>query len=967
MKRLKNDKGITIIALVVTIVVILILAGITVSTLTGSNGILSQTQKEKDEIAEKSNYVENKISKYEEELSKSSPDIDLKKESGTNYIKIYDVTVKNYTGNVDNYEYYIKKNEESKDMYKKVTPDDIKEMMESGLIHDTLYDVKIIAKNGEEQVLSRYTTIKTKELVCANLIMKTEDNQNYTQDVWTNKNITTSLEQREDGTTSSYASIEGSAQTINSTNSDSLVSMSGITQIRVQTTDGINTVSKDYKLKIDRMAPTLTIKSKGIADQYPETLTLQVKENEVQIDYIELPNGTRIQGEGKNIFTTTYNVTKNGPITCKVADTFGNEREQTFQVENVINFETEWTIAEANTEIYIPIIGNVDVYIDYGDGTKEDVTSNNPTHIYANEGTYTMKISGKCNEWGISYIQEKDEKYNEYYAKVVKNLTGIKKWGCLENSYYGFFDCSNIVSTIPEPHQQSLKNITTFNSTFYNCQGLYGSIPANLFTSSTKIKSLYRTFYNCKGLDGNISEGLLDNCTLTTNIAGTFYGCEKLTGSIPEDLFKNCKEVTTFAGVFSGCKNLTGVIPEKLFDNNTKVVDLSQVFAGCSNLTGTIPENLFEYCTNVTNFARTFSNCGNLTGNIPQHLFKNCAEVTNFFGTFQECTELTGEIPENLFSSCTKSRNFNNTFYGCSSLTGGIPEKLFANCSNITSAICTFRRCTNLTGELPKALLANCKELTDVRMLFMECSNLTGNISEDLFKEATKISSFAGVFSGCNKLTGEIPEKLFSNNTNATSFDNCFFGCENLTGNIPENIFKGLKNVTSFKMCFFNCENLTGKISEKLFEDCINVTDFSNMFFGCNNLEGSIPENLFANCQKATNFSKTFAFCIRITGTIPEKLFANCPDAIDFNGTFCGCSNLTGKIPEKLFENCENAQIFGTKERTDSGQEGTFRNCISLTGMAPELWNNNNVTASYSCFYGCTNLSNYNEIPDNWK
>ena len=939
MEKMKNNKGITIIALVVTIVVILILAGITVSTLTGSNGILLQTQKEKDEIAEKSDYVENKITRYEEELSKSSPDIDLKKESGTNYIRIYDVTVINYTGNVDNYEYYIKKNEESKDMYKKVTTDDMKEMLENGLIHDTFYDIKIIAKNGDEQVLSRYTTIKTKELVCANLIMRTENNQDYTQDVWTNKNITTSLEQREDGTTSSYASIEGSAQTINSTNSDSLVSMSGITQIRVQTTDGINTVSKDYKLKIDRMAPTLTIKSKGIADQYPETLTLQVKENEVQIDYIELPNGTRIQGEGKSIFTTTYNVTKNGPITCKVADTFGNEREQTFQVENVINFETEWTIAEANTEIYIPIIGNVDVYIDYGDGTKEDVTSNNPTHIYANEGTYTMKISGKCNEWGISYIQEKDEKYNDYYAKIVKNLTGIKKWGCLENSYYGFFDCSNIVSTIPEPHQQSLKNITTFNSTFYNCQGLYGSIPANLFTSSTKIKSLYRTFYNCKGLDGNISEGLLDNCTLTTNIAETFYGCEKLTGSIPEELFKNCKEVTTFAWVFAGCKNLTGAIPE----------------------------NLFKYCTNVTNFGGTFSHCGNLTGNIPQHLFENCAEVTNFFGTFQECTKLTGEMPENLFSSCTKSRNFNNTFYGCSSLTGGIPEKLFANCSNITSAICTFRRCTNLTGELPKALLANCKELTDVRMLFMECSNLTGNISEDLFKEATKISSFAGVFSGCNKLTGEIPEKLFSNNTNATSFDNCFFGCRNLTGNIPEKLFSNNTNATSFAGCFFNCENLTGKISEKLFEDCINVTDFSYVFFGCNNLEGSIPENLFANCQKVTNFSKTFAFCRRITGTIPEKLFANCPDAIDFNGTFCGCSNLTGEIPEKLFENCENAQIFGTKERTDSGQEGTFRNCISLTGMAPELWNNNNVTASYSCFYGCTNLSNYNAIPDNWK
>ena len=967
MEKMKNNKGITIIALVVTIVVILILAGITVSTLTGSNGILLQTQKEKDEIAEKSNYVENKISKYEEELSKSSPDIDLKKESGTNYIKIYDVTVINYTGNVDNYEYYIKKNEESKDMYKKVTTDDMKEMLENGLIHDTFYDIKIIAKNGDEQVLSRYTTIKTKELVCVNLIMRTENNQDYTQDVWTNKNITTSLEQRKDETTSSYASIEGSAQTINSTNSDSLVSMSGITQIRVQTTDGINTVSKDYKLKIDRMAPTLTIKSKGIADQYPETLTLQVKENEVQIDYIELPNGTRIRGEGKSIFTTTYNVTKNGPITCKVADTFGNESEQTIQVENVINFETEWTIAEANTEIYIPITGNVDVYIDYGDGNKEDVTSNNPTHIYANAGMYTIKISGKCNEWGISYIQEKDEKYNDYYEKVVKNLTGVKKWGCLENSYYGFFDCSNIVSTIPEPHQQSLKNITTFNSTFYNCQGLYGSIPLDLFSNSTKVKNLYRTFHNCKGLDGNIPEGIFDNCTLVTSIAGTFYGCENLTGGIPKDIFKNCKEVTNFASVFEGCKNLTGEIPSNLFDNNTKVTDLSRVFSGCSNLTGTIPEDLFINCTNVVDFQGTFNACSNLIGNIPQYIFHNCTEVTSFYGTFNECSKLTGNISENLFSNCTRVRSFTITFYGCENLTGSIPEKLFANCPNIIYALGTFRRCKNLTGEIPKELLANCKELTEVRMLFMDCGNLTGNISGNLFKNATKITSFAGVFSGCSKLTGEIPEELFANNTNASSFEGCFMGCENLTGNIPENTFKDLKNVTNFKRCFFNCGNLTGTIPERLFEDCINVTDFSNLFFGCENLTGNIPENLFKNCQQVTNFSKTFSFCRGLTGSIPEKLFANCPNAINFNGTFSGCSNLIGKIPEKLFENCKNAQIFGTEKRTTSVQEGTFRNCSSLTGMAPELWNNENVTASYSCFNGCVNLSNYNEIPDNWK
>ena len=47
MKKLKNKKGITLIALVITIVVLLILAGVTIAMLTGDNGILTKAQSAK--------------------------------------------------------------------------------------------------------------------------------------------------------------------------------------------------------------------------------------------------------------------------------------------------------------------------------------------------------------------------------------------------------------------------------------------------------------------------------------------------------------------------------------------------------------------------------------------------------------------------------------------------------------------------------------------------------------------------------------------------------------------------------------------------------------------------------------------------------------------------------------------------------------------------------------------------------
>ena len=50
-KKLKNTKGITLIALVVTIIVLLILAGVSIAMLTGNNGILTQGNRAKEEQA----------------------------------------------------------------------------------------------------------------------------------------------------------------------------------------------------------------------------------------------------------------------------------------------------------------------------------------------------------------------------------------------------------------------------------------------------------------------------------------------------------------------------------------------------------------------------------------------------------------------------------------------------------------------------------------------------------------------------------------------------------------------------------------------------------------------------------------------------------------------------------------------------------------------------------------------------
>ena len=62
MKLENKSRGITLIALVVTIIILLILAGISISMLTGQNGILNRAveAKEKTQVAnEKEQYQKN--------------------------------------------------------------------------------------------------------------------------------------------------------------------------------------------------------------------------------------------------------------------------------------------------------------------------------------------------------------------------------------------------------------------------------------------------------------------------------------------------------------------------------------------------------------------------------------------------------------------------------------------------------------------------------------------------------------------------------------------------------------------------------------------------------------------------------------------------------------------------------------------------------------------------------------------
>ena len=129
-----------------------------------------------------------------------------------------------------------------------------------------------------------------------------------------------------------------------------------------------------------------------------------------------------------------------------------------------------------------------------------------------------------------------------------------------------FSRCKGL-KNLPEGLFKYNVNVTKFSRMFENCEGLT-SIPEGLFKNNVNATRFDNTFFGCTGLK-NLPEGLFKDNVNAVNFADTFSACRGLT-SIPEGLFKNNVNVTNFNKTFSICTGLTS-IPETIVEFAKKV------------------------------------------------------------------------------------------------------------------------------------------------------------------------------------------------------------------------------------------------------------------------------------------------------------------------------------------------------------------------------------------------------------
>lgn len=480
------------------------------------------------------------------------------------------------------------------------------------------------------------------------------------------------------------------------------------------------------------------------------------------------------------------------------------------------------TSATYNNKVYLPLFGNVDVTVNWGDGQTEEIKADIsgaaaiPNHTYTVEGIYTVTVSGYAEK---------------LYGKLInKNaapaILEIRQWGRLgmKALEYVFYNNSSL-RTVPLPENDAFSEVTSASNMFAGCSSLE-SIP----------------------------EGLFDNATGLTDVNDMFYGCSKIK-EVPAGIFEKNTAITEAAGLFSGCAALE-VVPAGLLDKMQDLKDLSNLFKGCKSLKS-IPDNFFINHKDVTSLSMAFNDCASMES-IPAGLFDGMDRLTNIYSMFKGCSSLKS-IGNGAFDSFGEVTRMTGLFSGCSSL-GSLPDDLFGKMAKVTDGGYLYEGCVSLT-KFPS--LQNCVSLTTVPALWKDCTQLV-EAPADYFPESVKkgISS-AYIFKNCTSLK-TVPEGLFKNFEGVTTILEMFLNCTSLES-LPADIFDNMKLISTTGSAFKGCSSFTGESpyttvdvdGEKVKVHLYERADYPNIFGGGKKIfdKASSYKDTFKGCKSMSDYA----------------------------------------------------------------------------------------------------------------
>ena len=587
--------------------------------------------------------------------------------------------------------------------------------------------------------------------------------------------------------------------------------------------------------------------------------------------------------------------------------------------------------------------------------------------------------------YGTNNIEEIEEG-GIFYVDAVRltNQTKLEKIACTFiqssgiNNSSCYTDMCTGLTTLQNISQLTLQGCA-FDRAFKNCPNIKAHckiIPFRNYSGS--ILSATQMFMN-SGIQrvdmSTLFEGgstsaydvrfneMFNGCKYITNITGqlsnTLFNSHNLAKVGFQSMFYNCTSLQTISPIFAEC---------------TYLPDMSYMFTGCSALAN-LPYNLFNWQYDMTEI------------NIPSYMFKGCTSLANYpildgYPIWKFPAFYNGEI------------TLTRAFFNCTPILSAVPMKWGGYADTIPVKIKVVTTTANEIVQIPDldngytddSFIMKSESgtrLSNGRLQFaspgtydVELYPFSYEYAVGLPKQTTSITDWGetirlqssynmGALSQTKVTYLPYGNKLFSDLTSispAVSWEFDWYQISTIT-DVDDNLLENCASVTV----------IDGELTHGAFNMNLTEEKYTTILSKLTNLERinylflrkvTSTCGIFKNNPRLTNVKQAFANQNLVTLPIDE--FSNCKELTNVEGVFTNCTELTN-MPNFR----ENKKI--------TNFSNAFAGCSKLTGSTPtdengyKLWERAGKEGyptaidGTHCFQGCTQLDDYNEIPDNWK
>ena len=445
----RNKSGITLISLIITIIILVILAGVALNTLVGANGIISgiNTSTEKYKKAQKEEQLAlifeslKMTTTGSEKINVNELQEKIDKEYGENIITVSDNANNNLIINV------IETGKEYE-----VTNDG--EVTATDLIDDTLEE------NAELRKFITVWKVEAGETITLPLYEKQDaDEERGEKETYFNYNFTVDYG---DGTIKKVTSY-------NDENRIHTYANAGTYEVSIT---GLCEGWSFYNITNNR-ENIVEFKQWGV----------------IRAKHIDFASCTNLTGKIPIPTTNSFNEMDSlrllfygcTDLTCKIPSNLFKNGSHIVTLRNVFNF--------------CGVTGNIPANL------FENCTNvENLAYVLAGAPNIIGEIPEKLLKNNVKLVNAKgifSETSNlsgNIPEKLFENCTEITDLGRL------FDSCENLTGSIPEKLFYNCKKVIYIDQIFINCKGLTGNIPENLFINNTEIKWVFSMFEGCSNL-----------------------------------------------------------------------------------------------------------------------------------------------------------------------------------------------------------------------------------------------------------------------------------------------------------------------------------------------------------------------------------------------------------------------------------------------------------------------------------